>query len=172
MGTFNGELGDIPGSGAPMIKSVLLAAFSAFGGSFLLACTSTSITAAPGAPAGNEGGNYAGTPSDASTPDAAGASDAGADSSASYGSFGVTCNNPINTGGGDGGGTGSGGGSTTDGGIDPACVGVYDLCASIGGNVQCTKRCTYTGTTGPKSDPMDCPMPPTNGKCTPRGFCQ
>jgi len=78
----------------------------------------------------------------------------------------VTCTNPINN-------PGSSGGSTVDGGgVDPNCVGTYDLCANIGGKDECTKSCTYPGGTGPKADPTDCPSPPTSGTCTPRGFCQ
>ena len=58
------------------------------------------------------------------------------------------------------------------GGVDPNCVGTYDLCANVGGKDQCTKSCTYPGGGGPtKPDPTDCPNPPTNGTCTPRGFC-
>jgi hypothetical protein len=59
------------------------------------------------------------------------------------------------------------------GGVDPACVGTYDLCANVMSANICTKSCTYVGSpAGPQSDPTDCPSPPTNGKCTPRGFCQ
>jgi hypothetical protein len=89
----------------------------------------------------------------------------------------VTCTNPINapgTGSGSGGTGGGSGGSTIDGGgTDPACVGVYDLCANVEGANICTRACNYPdGGSGPQSDPTDCPKPPTNGECTPRGFCQ
>jgi len=88
----------------------------------------------------------------------------------------VTCTNPINnpgTGSGSGGTGGGSGGTTNDGGgSDPNCVGTYNLCASIGSAIECTKACTYTGTSGPQPDPTDCPNPPTLGTCTPRGFCQ
>jgi hypothetical protein len=88
----------------------------------------------------------------------------------------VACTNPINqpgsSDGGGGGGGGSGGSIVDGGGVDPACVGTYNLCASVQGANTCTKACTYPGGGGPQADPTDCPNPPTNGDCTPHGFCQ
>jgi hypothetical protein len=127
----------------------------------LIACSSS--TTPPVSTVGTDAGGDA-----SSATDGASASDAGGD----FGSWGKTCTNPINTGTGGGGGTGQEGGAIAEGGVDPACTGEYDLCANIAGAVQCTKPCTYTGTSGPMANPKDCPNPPTNGNCTPRGFCQ
>jgi len=135
---------------------------SAFLGAGLFACSSSSSS-----PTGGGGGTDAGT-SDAGVSTDTDASGGGVDSGISYGSWGAPCNNPVNSGGG-----GGGGGAAVDGGgIDPACTGTYDLCASIGQVKQCTKACAYpAGGSGPAASP-DCPNPPTNGMCTPRGFCQ
>jgi hypothetical protein len=89
------------------------------------------------------------------------------------------CGNPISCTCGDAGSGGADGGAafgtpcTTPGGGDPACTGEYDLCELLQGKPGCTKACAYPdGGSGPQPDPTDCPTPPTNGMCTPKGFCQ
>jgi hypothetical protein len=143
-----------------MMKKLLLAVGTvAVTVSSFIACSSSSTP-----PTSTQTQKEGGTDSGATGADSGGGGD--------NGSWGKTCTNPINTGTGGGGGTGQEGGTNAEGGVDPACTGEYNVCANIAGTVQCTKGCTYTGTSGPQADPADCPNPPTNGNCTPRGFCQ
>jgi hypothetical protein len=133
---------------------IWLSTFALAASAFIVACSSSSTP--PVSTVGTDAGSDSGA-----------AADAG-----SFGSWGKPCTNPVNTGTGGGGGTGQEGGAIEAGGADPACTGDYNVCANIMGAVQCTKSCTYTGTSGPQANPKDCPNPPTNGNCTPRGFCQ
>jgi hypothetical protein len=171
-----------------MNKILLLGAFasSVLAASAIGACSSSDggPTITPGGSSGSSssGGSGSGSSSGSSSSSSSssggssGSSSGSSSGDAGNGTYGVACTNPINNPGSGGSGGGNGGGSSGSnvdgGGVDPACQGEYDLCASIGGANICTKSCTYTGTSGPEADPTDCPNPPTNGECTPRSFCQ
>ena len=134
-------------------------------------CSSDST--APSSPASSDSGRE-------SSPGSEGGSSSGGQVDGGYGSWGVTCSNPINEpgSGGDGGVDGGGKGGAAEGArwtaaaSIPSAWGSTILCANVGRQNKCTKSCTYPGGGGAKPDPTDCPSPPTNGDCTPRGFCQ